>query len=204
MTKKFYAVKAGKVAGIYESWEKCKENVIGYPKAKYKSFATVQEAEDYIAGREAAGSDPVTGEGEMAAYIDGSYDHDIKRYGWSAVVFTPEGRSEFSGAGEEPELIGMRNVAGELTAAMRVMDMAVSQGKSKVTIYYDYNGIEKWAKGAWKTNLDFTRAYAAYARDVMCRTKLEFVKVKAHTGDARNGEADALAKKALLGPTAGE
>jgi ribonuclease HI len=46
--KKFYAVRTGHQPGIYLSWDDCKRQVDGFPKAKYKSFSTRQEAEDYL------------------------------------------------------------------------------------------------------------------------------------------------------------
>ena len=44
MAKKYYAVKIGKEAGIYETWDQCKTMVHGYPGAVYKSFSTREEA----------------------------------------------------------------------------------------------------------------------------------------------------------------
>lgn len=44
----FYAVAKGHNVGIYNFWNDCKEQVIGYKGAVYKKFATEQEAEDYI------------------------------------------------------------------------------------------------------------------------------------------------------------
>ena len=38
MKKKYYAVKNGKVPGIYETWAECSEMVKGYSGAEYKSF----------------------------------------------------------------------------------------------------------------------------------------------------------------------
>ena len=34
--KKFYAVKIGRVPGVYTSWELCKKNIIGFKGAVYK------------------------------------------------------------------------------------------------------------------------------------------------------------------------
>ena len=38
MASKYYAVKKGKVPGIYLNWNDCKAMVDGYPGAVYKSF----------------------------------------------------------------------------------------------------------------------------------------------------------------------
>ena len=45
---KYYAVKIGKVPGIYMSWDECRENVSGFSGAEYKSFGTIEEARAYL------------------------------------------------------------------------------------------------------------------------------------------------------------
>ncbi|MFF2482929.1 ribonuclease H [Paenibacillus sp. NPDC058071] len=45
MAGKHYVVWVGKQPGIYAVWKDCQEQVNGYPEAKYKSFASKQEAE---------------------------------------------------------------------------------------------------------------------------------------------------------------
>ena len=45
MAQKYYAVRQGKVPGIYESWDACRAQVHGYSQAIYKSFPTREEAE---------------------------------------------------------------------------------------------------------------------------------------------------------------
>ena len=42
---KYYVVWQGATPGIYDTWEACKAQVSGYDNARYKSFATRQEAE---------------------------------------------------------------------------------------------------------------------------------------------------------------
>ena len=51
MASKYYAVKKGKVPGIYLNWNDCKAMVDGYPGAVYKSFKTIEEAFPGLAGR---------------------------------------------------------------------------------------------------------------------------------------------------------
>eukprot|EP00742_Colponemidia_sp_Colp-10_P009170 GILJ01009978.1.p1 GENE.GILJ01009978.1~~GILJ01009978.1.p1 ORF type:complete len:306 (-),score=22.52 GILJ01009978.1:133-1050(-) len=45
---KFYAVKHGRVPGIYSTWEECKAQVNGFSSASYKSFNTEQEAKAFL------------------------------------------------------------------------------------------------------------------------------------------------------------
>ncbi len=42
--KKFYVVWEGFETGVFDSWEKCKSLTNGYPKAKFKSFLTLEMA----------------------------------------------------------------------------------------------------------------------------------------------------------------
>lgn len=46
--KKFYAVKVGKIPGIYGTWSETEEQVKGFPGAVYKSFSTEEDAIRYI------------------------------------------------------------------------------------------------------------------------------------------------------------
>ncbi|MEA3503931.1 MAG: ribonuclease H family protein [Bacteroidota bacterium] len=45
-TKKFYVVWSGAKPGIYESWDKCKRQIQGFPAARYKSFPSQEMAEE--------------------------------------------------------------------------------------------------------------------------------------------------------------
>ena len=43
---KYYVVWEGQKTGVFSSWDECKEQVSNYPNAKYKSFASKEEAEN--------------------------------------------------------------------------------------------------------------------------------------------------------------
>lgn len=44
-TKKFYVVWQGHQSGIYDNWSECKNQIKGFPNAKYKSFMSLAEAQ---------------------------------------------------------------------------------------------------------------------------------------------------------------
>ncbi|ORX84678.1 hypothetical protein BCR32DRAFT_230304, partial [Anaeromyces robustus] len=48
--KKYYAVKVGLKPGIYNTWEECRKNVANNDNAVFKSFLTLEEAEDFMKG----------------------------------------------------------------------------------------------------------------------------------------------------------
>lgn len=45
---KFYAVRTGKSPGIYHTWAECLDQVRGFPRAIFKSFATLSDAEKFV------------------------------------------------------------------------------------------------------------------------------------------------------------
>jgi ribonuclease HI len=49
--KKVYAVKEGRIPGVYSTWNECLDQVRGHRGAEFKSFHTREEAQDYIAGK---------------------------------------------------------------------------------------------------------------------------------------------------------
>ena len=45
---KFYAVKIGRNRGIFYTWDECKAQVDGFPGARYKSFQSLEEANEFL------------------------------------------------------------------------------------------------------------------------------------------------------------
>ncbi|QJA08895.1 reverse transcriptase-like protein [Romboutsia sp. CE17] len=194
--KKYYAVRKGKCVGIYNTWDECKSQVNGFSGAEYKSFSNLEEANEYIYGKKE--SKIAYNGNTVEAYVDGSYEHCIKEYG-SGVVILKDGNilKTYSIKGNDEFLVTMRNVAGEIEAAKLAMNYCLEENIENLILYFDYEGIEKWCTGAWKTNKSGTIEYKAFYDKVKEKLNVKFVKVKAHSGDKYNEEADKLAKKAI-------
>ena len=200
MSKFYYAVKSGRNPGVYESWAECQEQVIGYSGAKYKKFSSYEEALDFNQdkGEFLRPDENNLKKNEMIAYVDGSFCLKTRTYSYGVVVLTQEGKETYSGRENDKELAEMRNVSGEIKGAMIAMDLAIKKRKDILYLYFDYTGIEHWAKGDWKTNKEGTRVYKEYYDNLKDELTVVFIKVKAHTGVVYNEEADRLAKEAIL------
>lgn len=195
---KFYAVKVGRTKGIFLTWDECKKNVDGYPNAIYKSFLSHEQAQAYLQSTTKPISISSESDEDVAiAYIDGSYSDKLKRYSYAVLVFINGEKITYSASDDNIENIKMRNVAGELQAAMCAMAYAEKYKKNKLIIYYDYAGIERWASGNWKANTPYTQDYVEYVRRISETIKISFIKVKAHSGNPFNEEVDQLARLAL-------
>ncbi|HHV45713.1 MAG TPA: RNase H [Tissierellia bacterium] len=201
MAKYYYAVKNGLRIGVFNTWEECSKQVKGYSNAVYKKFSTYDEALRFVNG----GNSTVTvdksidnlRENEIIAYVDGSFDADNRLYSYGLVLLTKEGKITISNKENDERLVEMRNVAGEIRGSMIAMDEAIKMKKDTLFLYYDYMGIEKWATGEWKANKYGTKMYKAYYDSIKDKLNVVFNKVKAHSGNEYNEEADRLAKKAL-------
>lgn len=207
MAKKYYAVKNGKdgESGIYLTWEDCKAQVEGVSGVRYKGFSTREEAEAFLGGElplpaqeEQKKSPPVPVQpGAAVAFVDGSYDGNTGEFSCGAVLFYKGERTDFSRKWDDPQLAEMHNVAGEIMGAVTVIRHCIREGIPAVEIHHDYEGVGKWADGLWKANKPGTQAYASFCRKARQQVQVTFFKVKGHSGDYWNDEADRLAKKAL-------
>jgi ribonuclease HI len=198
---KFYAVKNGRNPGIYNTWDECKAQVDGFSGAVYKSFASRDEAVNYIAAEENKDTNVVledNNDPRFKIYVDGSYDNTTKRFSYGMVVVYPTGETiTGTKAYNDEDLAQMRNVAGEIQGAMAAIDFCVRAKIKEVILYYDYEGIAKWPLREWKANKPGTIAYVNYYDRHKEQIKIEFRHVKGHSGNKYNEMADKLAKSAL-------
>ncbi|ETS93801.1 viroplasmin family protein [Veillonella sp. AS16] len=194
MAKKYYAVRHGRTPGIYMIWADCEQQVKGFGGAVYKSFPTEAEARAFIADADMNKPD-FTESAHLVAYIDGSYNKQANIVGAGGIIFLNGQKETFSFSSADERHTAFWNVAGELLAAMHVMQYAVDHGIEECSLYYDYMGIEMWATKKWKRNNSLTQQYAEFYDSVKGAVNVHFHKVAAHTGDTYNEMADILAKK---------
>ena len=194
MAKKYYAVKEGRVPGIYETWAECQKQINGFSGAVYKSFASMEEAQSFVSG---ASQKLTMEETQAVAYVDGSYDKTTGAFSYGMVLFSDGQELHFSKKYNDSALAEMHNVAGEIKGSEAAMQYCLDHDIESITIYHDYEGIAKWCNGDWQAKKPGTMAYAEFYRKASAKVHIQFVKVRGHSGDTYNELADQLAKGAL-------
>lgn len=134
----------------------------------------------------------------VKVYVDGTFQDGM--YGGGYVVYSPDNKIIYQDCGigkNDPELLAMRNIAGEMTAAMRAT-LWIDTNVGKGTIIHDYNGLAFWAKKEWKRNNKYTQMYADFMNPFYVLGIIDFQWVKGHTKVEGNEIADRLAKQSVL------
>lgn len=198
MRRKYYGVKYRDGSGeIFSDWNVCRLKLKGKKGVVYKGFLTEKEACDFISGSTTIQT-TINISTRYAIYIDGSFKDDIYSYGFVLVDLKyDKAIAERSGKGADKDAAALRNVSGEMKGAIEAIKYVISLGINEITVCYDYSGIEKWAKGEWKRNNEYTKKYYEYMKSKEGRIKIHFYKVKGHSGNKWNELADILAKEGL-------
>lgn len=215
--QKFYAVRVGRVPGIYQTWGQAEEQIKGFSGAEFKAFDSEEDALKYISYTKDENLDvpddtddinnkvklEIQGlqDGEVIAFVDGSYSEDIdgrEKYSFGVVLITNESEDILYKAFVNDAYMGSRNIAGEIEGVKQAILWAIQSNKNSIKIYYDYEGIEKWAKKEWKAQKDISKEYSKFFDEKSNFIRIDFQHVKAHSGILYNEKADGLAKKALL------
>lgn len=132
------------------------------------------------------------------AYVDGTFYNGM--YGGGYVVFDPSGNPIYEDCGigqNDPELLAMRNISGEMTAAMHAT-LWIDKNVGRGIIVHDYTGLAKWVTGEWNTNRKYTEMYANFMKPFYVLDIIKFQWVKGHTNVLGNEIADKLAKESVV------
>ena len=221
---KYYAVAVGRHPGIYTQWfgeTGAHAQVNGFQDARYKGFATIEEARAFIrkkpsdekkiarrfkqsSPRSAARRTTLPEDfhaDRIIIYTDGSSIGNPGPGGYGVVIPSLEGNREFSG--------GFRKTTNNRMEMLAcVVGLEQLKTPSKVALYSDsryvVDGITKsWAK-KWRRN-DWRKGNGEKALNVdlwkrllsICeRHDVRFIWVKGHAGNPGNERCDQLATRA--------
>ncbi|XP_068420324.1 ribonuclease H1 isoform X2 [Eschrichtius robustus] len=202
----FYAVRRGRKAGVFQTWDECRAQVDRFPAARFKKFATEEEAWAFV--RSSANPDGSEGP-SVVVYTDGCCCSNGRRRARAGI-------GVYWGPGH-PLNVGIRlpgrqtNQRAEIHAACKAIEQAKAQNINKLVLYTDsmftINGITNWVQGwkksGWRTS---TGKEVINKEDFMELDRLvqgmdvQWMHVPGHSGFIGNEEADRLARQGAKQP----
>lgn len=193
---KLYAVRNGRKTGIFESWEECREQIDGFKGQEYKSFTNIEEAKAYLVGESIENSkkniELLTECDSLNAFTDGSFDKELNISSYGIVYIDCHG-NEVTKGGFLEDSYGSMNITGEIEAVIETINRAIYFKYNRVRIFYDYNGIGKWANKEFKAKTHVAIRFVSFLEEVKDKIKIDFIHVKGHSGIKYNELADTLA-----------
>ena len=139
-------------------------------------------------------------------YVDGSYRQGATEVTGAAIYLINENPVTcIRYKTEDTSLLKHRQVSGEVVPTLCALEEFVRLTKQNnypidsIVICYDYTGIKDWLDGTWKkANNDMSRDYMMRGKEAIRLlnskgVKVQFNKIKSHTGVKYNEYADSIA-----------
>lgn len=206
---KVYAIKEGfdfennvKIENkIVNTWAECLKYVKGAKGAKYKSFTSLQDANEYLEldnGFLKKGEDECPKD-KVHAYVDGSFNEKEGKYSYGVVVVENDVIIHIeNGCAEDDKQKSIRQIAGELKGAIKSLEYAANNNIKDIVIVHDYVGVCYHATGFWQRKEESSKKYYEDFNNFTKSNNINvtFLKVDSHTGDLYNEIVDEFAKVA--------
>ena len=225
--KKYYAVAVGRQPGIYTQWfgkTGAHAQVEGFQGARYKGFATIEEARAFVSEHGSinrapakkkkprtrlsdspTATHPADGAGRIIIYTDGSSLGNPGPGGYGVVIPSNGNPRELSGGFRKTTnnrmellacIVGLEQLSTPSTVALYSDSRYVVDGMTK-------GWANKWQKNRWRKsngepalNIDLWKRLLS-----LCDTHdVRFIWVKGHAGNAGNERCDQLATQAADQP----
>lgn len=184
-TKLFYAVRKGKMPGIYHTWESCKEQVSGFSNAEYKKFDNLKDAKTYLKTNDSRVSSG------FSLYIDGGSRKNPGVAGCAAVLFKDNARIAAS-----YKYLGayVTNNEAEYQSLILGLNVALSEGVSELKAFSDSKLIVCQVQDKWNVNHPELIRLNLVAKGLVKTFKKFDIQ---HISRELNVEADELANHAM-------
>ena len=200
----FYAVKKGRINGIYTKWEDCKNQTNMFKGAKFKKFSTKIEALNYM---NEYIEKPISNNIDYV-YCDGSCINNGKKYAKAGIgiYFGVNDKRNLS-----KKVIGNTNNIAELQAMIETYYIIKNDILNKKIVIvsdseYTLNCVKKYGKKQELNNWNIDIPNKQLVRtlyELYKNTDIGFMHIYSHTNkkdihSIGNSEADKLAYKAVI------
>lgn len=202
---KYYAVKHGRIPGIYKTWSECRRQTDGFSGAVFKSFKTESDAKVFCGHSPEPDSSMLSDVLEI--FTDGSHEKSGTNMGYG-IMFRYMGQefgvSRHPVTAEDLEIMfggtfkTVSNPTMEFAAVAHALHLANVKFKrpKNICITYDYIGPVNWITGTWsckQPHIKHIHKFALAEIQNLDDTVITWKHVKSHSGHRENNIADSLA-----------
>lgn len=219
MATKYYAVKHGRVPGIYQSWPECQQQVNGFPNARFKSFTSIEAAQQWLNNSEGSASTvlnmPISA---IHLYTDGgSRNHGNKlgqhvkandKAAWAYLIITTNNHRYEGTAGEWGATNNRMEVLALINALKRLLSLHLQDQIIIATLDSHYvldpltkGWLTSWQRRGWKTASGKPVAnrelWQQLLQLVLQFKHLQFDWTKGHANNVGNNRVDELLNQTM-------
>lgn len=176
---KYYAVKKGRIPGIYNSWAECYAQTHKYSGQEFKTFEDYEEAKAYLNESNYSKNDDNNWKSKFPSYVymTGYFDNDKQQYGYDGYIYCNEKKYIIKGSDNNANYINMKSIAGHILGCRAAMEKAIELGIKNIDYYYYYDGVKMWATGKWKRNTYGSNSFYEYMQSIKSKIDINFVKI---------------------------
>lgn len=190
MAKKIYAVRRGRVTGLFNSWDACSDAIQGYSGAEYKGFNSEEQARAYLDGGVASTQerpiDKPRRSDSVNVYTKCSCKGGI--CGIGVCLESSDVERQFYCSVKCAD-----SISGLLLGVLCGVELAVDMHYTTLNIISDYQGVESWYTGEWKAKLATAKEYVKVMQALSSSKSVIFNFIR-HKG---NKSVNMMASRAL-------
>lgn len=204
---KYYAVRRGRVPGIYYSWGEAQQQIDHFPGARFKSFYSYEQASQYLQIHDKWITVSDTSYADVLIYTDGGCRHRDKLGAYAFMIVDKSKKETFSGKRAIPNVTNQQMELMALLSALRHFNQyrgkqVVVVTDSRYTMQTFVSGwIESWYKNNWVKadgqpvkNVELMKALY---NTISQFKSVNFKWVKGHANNAGNNRVDLLVNQAM-------
>jgi ribonuclease HI len=160
--KKYYVVWRGRKTGIFDTWAECERSTKGYKGASFKSYPTLEEAQQAFAEGKLSKPSPANQETSISSLDAGSHSFNEDSISVDAACSGNPGMMEYRGVSTKTgevifhygPILGTNNI-GEFLAIVHALALLKKQGRN-TAIYTDSVTAISWVRNK-KANTNLVR-----------------------------------------------
>ena len=192
---KFYAVRIGRIPGIYLTWDECQLQTNKFPGSQFKSFPSRAEAEQFIAG---VAAKPALVEANLKPYLlrfDGGAVPNPGKAGCGAVLYQLQEGKYVEVAVEMVHFDHATNNFAEYNGLILGLQLVLAQQVNDLQVEGDSMLVISQMNGDWR--VDHQNIIPLHARAKQLAAQIKNIQFR-HIPRAQNSRADQLANQAIL------